>query len=86
MKSDIRTMPSDPDWLPQAKCKGSSINFFPEAHNYVPPEVAEICSSCPVRNECLWWAIDNSIDYGIYGGMSEAARRIIRRKKIRDIA
>jgi Transcription factor WhiB len=40
-----------------------------------------VCERCPVRGECLQWALDAGADadYGIWGGLDEAERRRLRR-------
>ncbi len=35
----------------------------------------EICRKCPVIAECLADALDNRIEYGVWGGMTERERR-----------
>jgi WhiB family redox-sensing transcriptional regulator len=34
-----------------------------------------ICSSCPVRQECLEYALSIPEPHGIWGGMNESERR-----------
>lgn len=34
-----------------------------------------ICAGCPVRKECLQFAIDNSINHGMFGGSMPKERR-----------
>ncbi len=34
-----------------------------------------ICARCPVRQQCLEFAIDNGEQHGIFGGMDERERR-----------
>ena len=41
----------------------------------------EICSACPVTQECLTEAIENNYEWGIWGGMTERERRAWRRKR-----
>jgi WhiB family redox-sensing transcriptional regulator len=52
----------DPDlWFPE---KGGSTR-----------EAKKTCVGCPVRTECLAFALDNDERFGIWGGMSERERR-----------
>jgi len=38
-----------------------------------------ICSACPVRNDCLTFAITSNQEYGVWGGTTEDERRVLRR-------
>ena len=40
----------------------------------------KVCRNCPVRGECLTYAMDAPIDHGIWGGMTERERRRYRRQ------
>lgn len=37
-----------------------------------------VCASCPVRNECLEHAISLDERYGIWGGLNQEERRLLR--------
>jgi WhiB family redox-sensing transcriptional regulator len=40
-----------------------------------------VCGGCPVRAECLAEALDNEMEWGVWGGMTERERRAILRKR-----
>lgn len=40
------------------------------------------CRACPVRDECLEWALEHNEVDGVWGGESERSRRRIRRQRI----
>ncbi|MFD8566838.1 WhiB family transcriptional regulator [Streptomyces sp. NPDC057694] len=40
-----------------------------------------ICKPCPVRTECLAHALDQRIQYGLWGGMTERERRALLRRR-----
>ncbi|MEU9662708.1 WhiB family transcriptional regulator [Streptomyces chartreusis] len=42
-----------------------------------------ICTGCPVRTECLAYALDHRIEHGIWGGMTERERRSLLRRRPR---
>ena len=43
-----------------------------------------ICARCPVRMECLEYAIRIREPHGIWGGLNELERRILIRHRERD--
>lgn len=40
-----------------------------------------MCRACPVRAECLADALDNRVEYGVWGGMTERERRALLRRR-----
>ncbi|QFU88959.1 WhiB family transcriptional regulator [Amycolatopsis sp. YIM 10] len=38
-----------------------------------------VCAGCPVRSQCLSYALDNGLDHGIFGGATERERRALKR-------
>ena len=40
----------------------------------------QVCGECPVRVDCLEYALETNQDSGIWGGLSEEERREIRRR------
>ena len=40
-----------------------------------------ICGACSVRAECLAEALDNRIEWGVWGGMTERERRALLRRR-----
>jgi len=37
----------------------------------------QMCAGCPVKAECLAEALDNQIEWGVWGGMTERERRAL---------
>ena len=66
------------DWTLLARCRGMQDDLFPEGADQ--KRVRAVCSTCPVHNECLAEALDNRIEWGVWGGMTERERRRLLRK------
>ena len=76
---------ADYSWRARAICRDTDPDlFFPigtTGHALVQIDRAkQVCGECPVRVECLEFALDTNQDSGIWGGTSEEERRIMRRR------
>jgi len=40
-----------------------------------------LCGGCGVRTECLAYALDQRIEFGVWGGMTERERRALLRRR-----
>ncbi len=66
--------------LEKGNCVGSAEPDLWHSDNTKDRALAkQICSSCPVREACLKFALENNIEYGIYGGETARARVALRR-------
>jgi WhiB family transcriptional regulator, redox-sensing transcriptional regulator len=70
----------DQNWRAFAKCATSDPDLFFAVGAEEHRAAKEICLQCPVRRECLAYAMDVPIDHGIWGGMTERERRRYRRR------
>ena len=67
------------DWAPSALCrKAQPDHLF--VRGAEQNKAKQMCGACPVRNECLAEALDNRIEWGIWGGMTERERRLLLRQ------
>lgn len=67
------------DWMLQARCLDADPEaFFPEKGGSTR-EAKRICAACPVRDDCLDYALANDERFGIWGGLSERERRRAKR-------
>lgn len=67
------------DWTLEARCQGKQDELFPDGADQ--KRVRTLCSGCPVRKECLAEALDNRIEWGVWGGMTERERRQLLRQR-----
>ena len=64
------------DWASQAQCrKGPKDALF--VQGAAQHDAKRMCGGCPVRTECLAEALDNQIEWGVWGGMTERERRAL---------
>ncbi|REF00345.1 WhiB family transcriptional regulator [Thermomonospora umbrina] len=67
-------------WQAHAACASADGEaFFPEKGGSVQ-YAQRVCAGCPVKAECLEYALDNAITFGVWGGKSEGQRRVLRRR------
>lgn len=66
------------DWREQALCaQHNPEQWFPDQIGNHPDPAAQICRQCPVRTQCLEYAITNNEMHGIWGGMTAQQRQNI---------
>ncbi|MFR9726363.1 WhiB family transcriptional regulator [Streptomyces sp. MS19] len=68
------------DWTAQAACRTTDPDdLFVQgaAQNHAKA----VCTGCPVRTECLADALDNRVEFGVWGGMTERERRALLRRR-----
>ena len=64
----------NPNWRALGLCATSDPEiFFPEPEASALAAI-RVCMRCPVRAECLSWAIENDEWFGVWGGTTEADR------------
>ena len=64
----------DRAWVSKALCKGTDPDEL-FVRGAAQRSAAVICRHCPVMQECAAEALDNKVEYGIWGGMTERDRR-----------
>jgi WhiB family redox-sensing transcriptional regulator len=68
------------EWKEKAACRNLDTSlFFPDSEADAGP-AKEVCAGCPVREQCLQFALDTRQRDGVWGGMTETERRRIRRR------
>ncbi|ANY09997.1 transcription factor WhiB [Pseudonocardia sp. HH130630-07] len=68
------------NWRAAARCRaGTAEELFVTGADQ--REAREFCFACPVRTECLAHALDQQIEFGVWGGMTERERRAVLRRR-----
>lgn len=68
------------DWTARAACRGidpDELFVQGAAQNRAKTR----CLGCVVRTECLADALDNRVEFGVWGGMTERERRALLRRR-----
>ncbi len=67
-------------WAERGACREVDPDslFVPGAAQH---RAKRVCASCPVRVDCLAEALDNRMEFGIWGGMTERERRSLLRRR-----
>lgn len=69
-------------WQEWALCAQTDPEaFFPEKGGSTR-EAKRVCMACPVRVDCLNYALDGEERFGIWGGLSERERRRVKKKAV----
>ncbi len=77
-----------PDWREQAACVGEDLETFFPVGDAGPAiwqvnRAKAICALCPVRTQCLDFALRTGQDHGVWGGLTAQERRELRRRDVR---
>lgn len=70
----------DTHWHVRGACHGMDVEdaeavFFPGPRDHEDiAEAKELCGWCPVRRDCLDFALENALKEGIWGGLTKAER------------
>lgn len=83
---DINT--SGNDWRDDAVCAQADPEaFFPEkASSSSSAPAKQLCGTCPVRADCLAYALVRNERFGIWGGFTERERRTLARHRNQSAA
>ena len=68
------------DWTSEAACRGSDPDTL-FVQGAAQNRAKAVCLGCEVRTECLADALDNRVEFGVWGGMTERERRALLRRR-----
>ncbi|AQS71192.1 WhiB family transcriptional regulator [Streptomyces pactum] len=74
------------NWREHAACRTEDPDLFFPIGTTGPAalqteQAKAVCRSCPVREQCLRWALDTGQSIGVWGGTSELERRALKRRE-----
>jgi WhiB family redox-sensing transcriptional regulator len=73
------------EWRHQAACRSADPElFFPISRTGAGlaqvEQAIRICQGCPVRVDCLTWALGRGMTHGVWGGLDEDQRQSMQRR------
>ena len=74
----------DTQWMALGNCAEQPPSLFFPSDGVGVDVARRVCADCPVRTECLEYALTNRIDHGVWGGTSERERRRILKARARE--
>lgn len=84
---DLET-PRDKSWFGRAACREADRRLFfePEGEGAGPRarrirSAKAVCAECPVRRECLLFALATPERYGIWGGFTSRERATLKHRR-----
>lgn len=81
---ETQPQPFAEDWYSRALCPETDPEaFYPEKGGSTA-EAKKICRGCPVKDQCLQWALDHDERFGVWGGLSDRERRRLKRSADRQ--
>ena len=68
------------EWSKDARCRTANPDEL-FVQGAAQNRAKAVCMGCPVRTECLADALDNRVEFGVWGGMTERERRALLRRR-----
>lgn len=77
---DVVDTPPERVWAQDGACRTANPDalFVQGAEQN---QAKRICMTCRVRTECLADALDNRVEFGVWGGMTERERRALLKRR-----
>lgn len=66
-------------WVTRASCRGGDPDVLFVRGAEQRGVAAAVCGRCPVKTQCLADALDNRVEFGVWGGLTERQRRALLR-------
>ena len=80
----MKARPVETNWMSQGNCADKPPSLFFPSDGVGVDVARRTCADCPVKSECLEYALENRIAHGVWGGTSERERRRILKARARE--
>lgn len=76
---DVPAIGTESEWTTRAVCADQDPDLL-FVTGAAQRDAARMCDGCPVKLECLADALDNRVEFGVWGGLTERQRRAVLRR------
>jgi WhiB family transcriptional regulator, redox-sensing transcriptional regulator len=66
-------------WEDQARCLQYDPELFFTPRGKAERRAKQVCANCPVTAECLAYALETRVEFGVWGGTTGNERRMLLR-------
>lgn len=77
----MTTLAATASWTEQAACRDYHPELWWLTDAFSQEAAKRICRGCPVRAQCLAWALDTGQNDGTLGGYTDKERRLLKRRQ-----
>ena len=77
----VATSSADVEWQGSALCAQTDPEAFHPEKGGSTKEAKRVCQACEVKDECLEYALEHNMRFGIWGGLSERERRRLQKSR-----
>lgn len=81
MSTELQRLFATRPWMDEALCAQVDTELFYPEKGGSTRSAKQTCMECPVREQCLTYALENGERYGIWGGLSERERVVAARER-----
>lgn len=81
MTTELERLLGTRPWMDEALCAQVDTELFYPEKGGSTRNAKQTCMTCPVREECLTYALDNDEEHGIWGGLSVIERRRVAQER-----
>lgn len=74
----------DPEHWASAVCAQVDPEMFYPEKGEGTKDARDLCAACPLRQECLEFALANKEEYGVWGGLGAGERKALLRQRARS--
>lgn len=76
--------PDETEWMRFGVCGETDPEAFYPEKGTSATAAKSVCTGCPVRTECLEYALARNERFGVWGGLSERERRLEQQRRTVD--